>query len=245
MATKYKTRAFIFKKKDRNEFDRVFSVFTEDFGRLDIFAKAIRKNISKLRSGVDIFFMSELEFVQGKNRKTLTDAVLIEKYSSIIQDSGKFKIANKIGQTLDNFVRGEEKDKEIFDLLKEVMKLLNSQKEAKKLLIYYFLWNALHLLGYKPEVSKCNICQQNLEQNCVYFSNKLGGTICKKCLGSDILAFKVEADVIKILRLIFKKQWQILAKLKVSQLSQKMIEKISDSYYSYMYAGNGIINKIK
>ena len=71
MTLKYKTKALVFKKTDRNESDRVFSVFTENFGRLDIFAKAIRKNVSKLRSGIDIFFISDIEFIQGKNRKTL------------------------------------------------------------------------------------------------------------------------------------------------------------------------------
>ena len=82
MTTRYKTRAFVFKKNDVNESDRVFSVFTDDFGRLDIFAKAIRKNVSKLRSGIDIFFFSEIEFIQGKNRKTLTDAVLKDKFNN-------------------------------------------------------------------------------------------------------------------------------------------------------------------
>ena len=48
MTTRYKTKAFVFKKNERNESDGFFSVFTDGFGRLDIFAKAIRKNASKL-----------------------------------------------------------------------------------------------------------------------------------------------------------------------------------------------------
>src|SRR3989344_4937084 len=127
MTTRYKTRAFVFKKNDINESDRFFSVFTDDFGRLDIFAKAIRKNASKLRSGIDIFFISEIEFIQGKSKKTLTDATIIEKFDNVWQDLEKFKIANKIGEILDNFIKGEEKDEEIFSLLNEVMEKLNSQ----------------------------------------------------------------------------------------------------------------------
>ena len=74
-----RTEGFIFKKEDRNDSDRVFSVFSKDFGRLEIFGKAIRKIDSKLKSAVEIFSFSEIEFVQGKNRKTLTDVFLQKK----------------------------------------------------------------------------------------------------------------------------------------------------------------------
>lgn len=43
MTVHYKTKGFVFKKNDANESNRIFSIFTADFGRLDIFAKAIRK----------------------------------------------------------------------------------------------------------------------------------------------------------------------------------------------------------
>ena len=236
MTTRYKTRGFVFKKNDINESDRNFSVFTDDFGRLDIFAKAIRKSASKLRSGIDIFFMSELEFIQGRSRKTLTDAVVIEKFGNITQDLEKFKIAGGIGEILDNFIRGEEKDKDIFNLLNDVFYKLNvgSFKNKKYTLVYYyFLWNALSLLGYRPEVEKCNICHGKLNPYSIYFSDKSGGIICKKCLGHDDKAQKINSDIVKILRLIFKKEWDILYKLKIEASSQKLFQKVSDNYYLY------------
>jgi len=146
MTTRYKTKAFIFKKNDVNEADRMFSLFTDNFGRLDIFAKAIRKTPSKLRGGIDLFFISEIEFIQGKNRKTLTGASVVKKFDFIYQDLERFKVANQIAEILDNFIKGQEKDIEIFGLLNEVFgqldnKTFNSQKSS--LLYYYFLWNIL------------------------------------------------------------------------------------------------------
>ena len=116
MATRYKTKAVVFKKSDRNEADRIFSVFTDDFGRLDIFAKAIRKTASKLRSGMDVFSVSEIEFIQGKNRKTLVDAIKVERFDNLFHDLEKFKVADKIGEILNDFIKGEEKDRAVFDL---------------------------------------------------------------------------------------------------------------------------------
>jgi len=231
MTTKYKTRSFIFKKMDRGESDRIFSVFTEDFGRLDVFAKSIRKSISKLKGGIDLFFISDIEFVQGKNRKTLTDAILVDKFNNIYRDLEKFKIVNKIGNILDNFIKGEEKDKEIFVLLRKSIKELNDQQNnkivIKQLTYYYFLWNVLSLLGYHLEVQKCNICQSKLDPEYIHFSYKLGGTICKICLKNDIQAQKINSDIVKILRLIFKKNWETLSKLKINLSSQKLLDDVS------------------
>lgn len=237
MATKYKTRAFVFAKNDRNESDRVFSTLTDDYGRLDIFAKAIRKSVSKLRSGIDVFFMSDIEFIQGKSRKTLTDAVATEKFKNISGDLEKFKIANKIGEFLDNFLRGQEKDKGLSDLVSEIFHKLNYDKLRTtnyQLLYYYFLWNALSLLGYKSEVGSCANCHEKLMPYNIYFSSKEGGVVCKECSGQDALAYKINSDIVKILRLIFKKEWQVLAKLKVDLPSAKLFKQISDNYYSHI-----------
>lgn len=247
MSTHYKTRAFIFKKNNVNESDRTFSVFTDDFGRLDIFAKAIRKTASKLRSGIDIFYMSELEFIQGKNRKTLTDATIIEKFANIAQDSERFRTANGIGEVLENFIRGEEKDEDIFHLLNDIFLKLNDKNLKNKkcaLLYYYFLWNALSSLGYRPEVQKCNVCQDKLNPYNVYFSNKLGGVICKKCLGHDIDSRKINSDIVKILRMIFKKEWHVLCRLKIEILSQKLLKEISDNYYMYILSSHSFKNSL-
>lgn len=245
MTTRYKTRAFVFKKNDVNESDRSFSVFTDDFGRLDIYAKAIRKNISKLRSGIDIFFLSEIEFIQGKNKKTLTDAVVIEKFDNVAKDLEKFKTASRISGILDNFIKGEEKDGGIFNLLGEALRKLNEDNlnVNKCALVYiYFLWNALSVLGYRPEVQKCNACQQKLNPYNIYFSDKLGGVICNKCLGQDTLARKINSDIVKVLRLIFIRDWQVISRLKVESYSQKMLTEISENYYSYILSGHSFKN---
>jgi len=236
MTIKHKTCGFVFKKEDANESDRFFSVFTNDFGRLDIFAKAIRKNASKLRSGIDIFFISEIEFIQGKNKKTLTDASIIEKFDNIYQDLGKFKIANKIGEILDNVLKGEEKDEKIFTLLSEVIKKLSDQNYTKEALVknqsliyYYFLWNTLSLLGYHCEVKKCASCHNKLIPYDIHFSSREGGVICRRCLYKDKFAQKINSDIVKILRIILSKDWQMLSKLKIESTSQKLLEDVSEN----------------
>ena len=149
MTTQYKTTALVFKKDDRNESDRTFSVFTDDFGRLDIYAKAIRKITSKLRRDFDIFYLSEIEFIQGKSHKTLIDAIKIKKFDNIGKDFKKLKIAYGVADMLDGFIKGQEKDSITFDMLVEFLNNLedNSVKIKNYQLVYqYFFW-ILNRLG--------------------------------------------------------------------------------------------------
>jgi DNA repair protein RecO (recombination protein O) len=234
MTTRYKTQAIIFKKNNINESDRSFSIFSDNFGRLNIFAKAIRKITSKLRGGIDIFYLSDIEFIQGKNKKTLTDANTIEKFSNISESIEKNKVALDIGEFLDNFIKGEERDQGLFDLLSATFYNLNDRglKDEKTSLLYcYFLWNALSLLGYHSEVKSCAGCHGILIPDEVYFSGKQGGVICKKCFekveGNLNGVQKINSDVVKILRIILSKDWKTLCKLKTEQATQKLLLEVS------------------
>ena len=249
MAVYYRTQGFVFKKKDIFEADRVFSVFTYDFGRLELFGKAIRKITSKLRGGVEIFSLSEIEFIQGKNRKILTDTIAIEKFSNIIQDPVKLEISHRISEVLDNFIKGQEKDESVFILLKETLDKLNNPKlkySDAQFIYCYFLWNFLSIIGYHPEIQKCAACELKIDPYIIYFSNKDGGIICKNCFNSDIEVKKIcpedyqriNSDIVKILRLILKKDWQILSKLKVGIFSQNLFKEISNNYYRYILSSH-------
>src|SRR3989344_2087981 len=240
MAVHYRTQAVVFKKEDRLDADRVFSAFTKDFGRVEVFGKAIRKITSKLKSNIDFFSFSEIEFIQGKNRKTLTDAVSIEKLDGKVHLVEKLEIAYNISNIIDCFIRGQEKDERIWGLIVDISRKLNNIHivHNKELLYYYFLWNFMFVLGYGPEISNCAVCRQKLNPHSLYFSNKEGGVICKDCAATKKDGVKITPDVVKVLRLILEKDWDILSKLKVGIDSSRLLKEVSDNYCNYLPASN-------
>ena len=160
MALHYRTQGFILKKVDVGESDRIFTIFTKDFGKLEILAKALRKITSKLRGGMELFYLSDIEFIQGKTHKTLTDAILIERFPNLRKDLKKLKIAFEISEIIDNLIKGEEKDEQIWQLLRKTLERLNNVYLSIKecwLIYYYFLWNFLSILGFKPQLNFCSI----------------------------------------------------------------------------------------
>jgi DNA repair protein RecO (recombination protein O) len=226
MTQKYRTKGFVFKKDQKSEVDQSFSVFTEDYGRLELRARAIRKITSKLRADLDIFYFSEIEFIQGKNYKTLTDALKIAKP---INSLGNLEIACQISNVLDGFIRGQEKDKETFDFLNDFFSKLADNKNKVKnyqLAFQYFFWNFISLQGYKLEAENCANCRGALNPNEVYFSAKDGGVVCKKCQALDVKSKKINSDVVKLLRMILEKNWNLLSKLRVEPVSQDLLSAV-------------------
>lgn len=204
MFVHYRTLGLILDKENRGDTDQLFTIYTKDFGKLRVLGKAIRKISSKLRSGAEIFYLSEIEFIQGKVYKTLTDTILIEKFANIKTDLKKLRIAYKIFGVLDGLVKGQEPDEKIWRLLTETFKRLNKIEITKvrlEVLYYYFFWNLVSLLGYQPELRVNSVCGK-----------------------------QIDTDLAKILKIIIKKDWQALLKLKITPDHLRLLKDTSRWY---------------
>lgn len=215
MTVKYRTTGLVFGKIDKNESDQTISVFTKDFGRLEITAKAVRKITSKLRAGIDMFYLSEVEFIQGKNTKTLTDAAKIKKFDCT-------NISRQIATDLDRFVKGQEKDEQTFNLVTETL----GKEKNSRLLYQYFFWNFLALQGFRLYIENCATCRSKINPYNIYFSAKDGGVLCKNCFNRTGSCKKINSDVVKILKLIFNKEWGIVSRLRVEQHSKDLLKEV-------------------
>jgi DNA repair protein RecO (recombination protein O) len=233
MFVQYRSRGLILKKNDRGEVDQLFTIYTKNFGKLEILGKGIKKISSKLRAGMEIFYLSEIEFIQGKRYKTLTDALKIEKFENLRKDLKRLAVAYKISEDLNNLVGGEEPDEKIWQLLIEVFKKLNNLQLTTynlQLIYYYFFWNLISILGYKPELYFCPLCQKKLKPEKLYFSSKEGGVICQNCSKTAKSIIEIKPEIVKILRKILERDWEILSKLKIEENYLKSLAKISQNY---------------
>lgn len=159
----HRSVGLIIKKENLGEADQLFTIYTKDFGKLKILGRAIRKIVSKLRSGADIFNLSEIEFIQGKVYKTLTDTILLEKFGNTTKDLRKLKITYKVSESLDKFISGQEADEKTWNLILETYRILDKERLPNydyRLIYYYFLWNFLSGLGYQLELYRCVLCQK-------------------------------------------------------------------------------------
>ena len=235
MFTHYRTQGFILKKADMGEADRLFTVYTKDFGRLELLARSVRKIQSKLRAGLDVFYLSEIEFIQGKIHKTLTDAVLIDGFKNLRKDLVRLFIAGRITEVFNGLVKGQEPDEKLWHLLAETFRILdnrNLKPEACNLAYHYFIWNFLSLLGYRPDLYRCSLCRERLIPEKIYFNLKEKSLVCSGCqkkAGQEKLLI-FPADTVKIIRILLKKDWALAKRLKIEDKDFASLKIISDRY---------------
>lgn len=147
MKEHYKTQGIILKKQDVGEAHRVFTAFTKDFGKIQLWAISERKIVSKLRGGLELFYCSKLEFVEGKNKKVLVEALCINPFLSLRKDLQRLRAAFKIAALIDRLIGGQEQDKKIWNLLLQSFHLLN-EGFLPQAVYHQFASFFLELAGY-------------------------------------------------------------------------------------------------
>ena len=225
MFPKYKTRAIILSKEDRGEYDRLLILYTREFGKIVLFCKSIRKESSKLRFGAEPRLLIDVEFIEGKSLKTLTDINVVNSYPKISKDIKKISLAGKMAQDLDDLIRGEEKDLEVWRIIEQSFNNLNDS-DNDFLTYQYFFWKLVEALGYSPELYSCAKCGKSINHKRVPFAM---GVLCDHCSKTEN-NFNISIDSLKMLRLILSKDFDFLTRVKISHKDEEFLWVASGEY---------------
>jgi len=144
----YKTQGIIIKKTNLGEADRLITIYTKDFGKVLVRAKAVRKNQAKLKGHLELFCQSHLMLAQGKNLDIVTGAETIEAFPYLRQSLPSLAAAYYLSELLDKLIAGPEKDENIWTLLLFSLGKLNQKSQDIKGVIKNFEIKLLELLGY-------------------------------------------------------------------------------------------------
>lgn len=127
---KYTTKAFILREYEQGESDKVFKLFTEEFGLIFALAKGVRKLESKLRFHLKVGKEVDVTLVKGKEVWRLTG---IEAFPKVHEDEVI------VVSLLERFVRGEIKQQNLFRHAREYLDIEPSlySKDIRMITLYY------------------------------------------------------------------------------------------------------------
>jgi len=233
MSQTYTTIALVLKRRGHNEYDRLFCLYTKDFGKIDVLAKGTKKISSKLNSYLEPFYLIKVMIAKGKVFDKLANCNLIEGYQNLRSDLFGFALINYLAEITDNLIMGQTQNNDKFDLLLKTLRVLDQEigkKDKEKLLFLANLYGLklLSLLGYQPEIKRCLICHKGilLTKNIFDFSH--GGVICeeckKVCLIEDYIL--VSDQVIKLLQLGQEKNLAFFSNLSIDQDTIKQFNQV-------------------
>lgn len=141
------TKAIVLRRINYEEADRILTVITPEYGKVSLFAKGVRRSKSKLAGGLELFSISDIVFIDGKNDlKTVVSARLDRHFGSISKNITTTMLAYDFLKLIDQYTQ-DTCEREFFELLEHSLHSLHEQHEDSLLVRIWFAVQLLHRSG--------------------------------------------------------------------------------------------------
>jgi len=148
-AKKFTSEGIVISRKNYSEADRILVIYTNDYGKLSVMAKGVRKLKSKKRGHLEVFSHIKFSASKGSGIDVMTEVESINDFHKIKKDLKKVALAYYFMEVVFKLTSQEEKNKELFRLILNYLDKLDIDKNLRRLR-YSFIQDLLVLLGYWP-----------------------------------------------------------------------------------------------
>ena len=228
----YRTHAVILRRRDFRDADRILTVFTPNYGKLELIAKGIRKTTSRKAGHLELFGHSALLIAKARTWDIVTEAVSVESFPGIRTDLDKISQANYISELIDCFSETGDESQPMWDLLIFTLHELDEFAPGydASVLQHWFELNLLSLAGFQPQLFQCLNCDEELEPITNYISLVEGGVFCPHCAQGRRDLEAIEADVLKVLRFIQSRPWSTVRQVNIRPHVKRQVDSLLYRY---------------
>jgi len=228
----YKTEAIVIKHRTMRGADKVVTLFSREFGKLDAAAYGAKKSKSKKRGVIEPLNHTSFVLRKGKNLDSITQCEIITLFYNLRSELNRLKKALYICELTGDLIAKGEPNEPLFILLLTTLKWLNSKDingAALDKMVAGFEIKALGLSGYMPELTRCVNCGRALQP--FKFSYQMGGILCAECADVDEKAHFINQQIVSYIKqmLIVKP-----GKLKDIDITQNNFRQIKDIFNSFI-----------
>jgi DNA repair protein RecO (recombination protein O) len=229
----YQTEAIIIKKTRLGEADSILTLYTPNLGKIQGFAKSLRKPKSKLAGHLELLTHSLVSLARGRNLDTITGSQTISSFLPLKSDLGLISYALYATELVNQFTPDHVENSPLFRLLLETMEQL-CQTSNSELVLRYFELHLLNEVGYRPELQQCVTCHQPLEPVTNSFCSNAGGVLCPDCRQSQSLTCPLSVNALKVLRLLQNSDYSPVGRLKINRQLSDELEAVIRGYLRYL-----------
>ena len=229
----YQTEAIVIRKTKLGEADSILTFFTPRLGKIQGFARSLRKPRSRLAGHLELLTHSNVSFVRGHNIDTITGAQTINAFIPMKNDLWLMSCGIYMAELVNQFTAEHQEHYDIFKLLLETLDLL-IRAENKELVLRCFELHLLENAGYRPQLRECLVCHKQLEPVTNYFSSAAGGIICPECAATRPQASSLSVNAQKVLRLLQGYDYSPVNRLKIDDGLSRELEFCISGYLKHL-----------
>lgn len=178
------TDAINLKSYNLSESDKIIVMYSKDKGLIKGVAKGVKKPKSKLGARMDMFVANKLMLYKGKSLDRICQADVLNTFNKTRHDMDKIFYSMYISEVVNNFgVENDPCSEEVYDLLYKSLNKISEAQSKEEILIaaIKFQLKMMQISGFGIELNTCLCCREEIGEENMHFSSRMGGVICSEC----------------------------------------------------------------
>jgi DNA repair protein RecO (recombination protein O) len=230
----FRTQAIILKRRDFGEADRILTVFTPAYGKLDVIAKGARKPTSTKTGHVELFTRTDMLIHKGRDLDIVAQAEMNRPYIGVREDLARGAYASYAAELLDRFTGdADEGYDELFALMDETLDRLCVEDDPR-LAIRYYEMQLLELVGFRPELTECVVSREAIEAEDQFFSYPMGGVVKPEYAHEGMGVLPISMVTLKLLRHMQRSPYSHVKTLTITTTLHDDVERILLGYITFL-----------
>ncbi|MBQ4543610.1 MAG: DNA repair protein RecO [Clostridia bacterium] len=170
-------KGLIIKETKVGEGNKIFTILTEEMGKIQVSAAGVRSFKSKISGACSLFCYSKFIISKGKSMYNVSSADCIYNFFTLRNDFEKLSYATYFCD-LTGSVMVEQQDNSVLKLLLNTLYYLEKHDNYSVIKPVFEL-RLMTMCGFAPLISSCNNCGE--KDDITYFSADDGVVYCSKC----------------------------------------------------------------
>ena len=175
----FTVEAVVLKTDDFGDANRVVTLFTKEFGKLEANAYGCRRARSPLSGATQMFNHISAEISRGSKVDTIREADILNFYDALTKDLERLAYASLLFEIVNRMTFPRQKELETFELLTNSLPALNSRNPRIAALIGACQF--METSGVQLNFSRCVHCGVEIDGD-AGISLLDGGAVCMNCL---------------------------------------------------------------
>ncbi|WP_066495374.1 DNA repair protein RecO [Abyssisolibacter fermentans] len=227
-----KLEGVVLRQTKYSDSDKILTIFTKEYGKIQAIAKGSRRQKSKLFASSQILTLSNFVVYKGKKMHNINQGDICKSFYPIKENLDKLSYAMYLVELINASILENEQNEKVYYLLIKTLEVLSIATKDYKKIILAFELKYMSFIGYKPSLKVCAECRENYLENAV-FSCKCGGVLCSKCRNIHVYDFQLNNTLLKNLQLLLYSKLDELDNIEIEDKQLEFLEKIMKKYISY------------
>lgn len=194
-----KVEGIILRRQRSGEADRLLTVFTRELGKIRVVAHGVRKVQSRKAGHLEPFMQTSMVLAQGREWWVITQAETINAFYALRAELEMTGYAAYVIELMDKFTYEDGPNPPLYRLVLETLQHLEAG-DPLFVVSHFYEIRLLDLMGFRPQLFNCVICENEIQAVEQYFSVLQGGVVCPQCAHKSSDARRIGVAALKYLR---------------------------------------------